>query len=505
MLLVKEIMVLLNNQLAIRFFIVACIGLLTACAGNKRLNHTLKFAPEQLQADFTVFRNILEESHPSLYWYTTKDSLNQYFDNGYAQLRDSMTEVEFRKILNYTISKINCGHTTTSYSKHFKRHLDTSQQKQFPLSIKLLKDTAVIYANLLSNDTVLQRGTVITTINSKPIAYYRDSLIQFIASDGYNISHKYQTLSNRNAFGSWYKNVFGLTDSFRIDYLDTLWNKHTTTIPVYDPKKDSTYKKRKLPTLSAKERKALKLKPLNHLEIDTLGKSALLTMNTFVGGHRIGHFIKSAFRTLRKQNIEHLIIDVRNNGGGDVKYSTLLSKYIATSQFKLADSLYAVNKRSKYGKYILNHSANRLFMTIISRRHKDGHYHFGYYERHYFLPKRKNHFDGKVYVLTGGNSFSATTLFMNSITEEKNVLVLGEETGGGSYGNTAWLIPTATLPITKLRFRLPKFRLVGNVNFPKTGRGIFPDIEVVPTVESIRKGRDLKLDYVRRLIYGANW
>ena len=56
-----------------------------------------------------------------------------------------------------------------------------------------------------------------------------------------------------------------------------------------------------------------------------------------------------------------------------------------------------------------------IFSTVYSfhflpGKKKDGYYHFRYFERHYFKPKKKNHFDGQVYILTGGNSFSATTL-----------------------------------------------------------------------------------------------
>jgi C-terminal processing protease CtpA/Prc len=136
----------------------------------------------------------------------------------------------------------------------------------------------------------------------------------------------------------------------------------------------------------------------------------------------------------------------------------------------------------------------------MTRKKEDGNYHFRYFEKHFFKPKRRNHFDGTVYILTGGNSFSATTLFIQKIKSQPNVIVVGEETGGGSYGNTAWLIPDVTLPYTKVKFRLPLFRLVIDKNLPKNGRGILPDIEVRPTVNDIKRGADFKLEKVLELI-----
>ena len=76
------------------------------------------------------------------------------------------------------------------------------------------------------------------------------------------------------------------------------------------------------------------------------------------------------------------------------------------------------------------------------------------------MPVKKNHFDGHLYVLTGGNTFSAATLFAKTVRDQENVTIVGEETGGGAYGNTAWLIPEVVLPRTKVRFRLPLFRLL---------------------------------------------
>jgi hypothetical protein len=78
--------------------------------------------------------------------------------------------------------------------------------------------------------------------------------------------------------------------------------------------------------------------------------------------------------------------------------------------------------------------------------------------------------------------------------------VVGEETGGGAYGNSAWLLPNVTLPETGIRFRLPLFRLVIDKNIPKNGRGIQPEAEAKPTVDAIRRNADFKLEKAMELI-----
>jgi C-terminal processing protease CtpA/Prc len=103
-------------------------------------------------------------------------------------------------------------------------------------------------------------------------------------------------------------------------------------------------------------------------------------------------------------------------------------------------------------------------------------------------------------VLTGPNSFSAASIFARSVKGQSNVTLIGEETGGGNYGNTAWFIPNVTLPETGVRFRLPKFRLVMNKDTEKNGRGVMPDIYVHSTREAVIQNRDLKVEKVRDLI-----
>ncbi len=486
-------------------FFFAILSFCFSCkTGKEAFNPDKSYSPEQLKQDYRLFRNILEDCHPSLYWYTTKDSLNYYFDHGYAQLNHPMTLSQFRTLLSYTISKINCGHTSVRYSVEYNKYLDTAKLKLFPISVKLWNDTMVVTGNISRKDSVLKRGVVIKSINGMTQPQMRDSLFNYLVTDGYSITGKYQSLSSDFSFGSWYKNIYGLPDTLNIHYIDNAGEEKEIIIPVYDPKTDTIkYERRQIARENREEKKRLRrfaVSVYRNLQVDTVGSTAFMTVNTFTRGYHLRRFFRNSFRIIDEKHIKSLVIDVRSNGGGDATNSTLLTSYLINKKFKLADSLYAVNRHSEYDKYIEKSFLYRMLMLLVTSKKSDGKYHFGYFERHYFNPKKAHHFEGQAYILIGGNSFSATTLFAGAVKGQKNITLIGEETGGGYYGNTAWMIPEVTLPITRIRFRLPKFRLVVNKKYVKNGRGVMPDIVVIPTTAAIKNGIDFKAQKAREII-----
>lgn len=487
--------------------ILGCSILFAACGVNRSsFSPVKKYAPEQLQRDYDLYRDILERHHPSLYWFTPKDSMDYYFEYGRKQLNDSLTEPAFRKILSYVTARINCGHTSIRSSKAWSKYSDTVRVgKMFPLSMKLWNDTMLVTANLNRKDSILRRGTQVTRLNGKTVPELTDTLFRYISTDGYNRTHKYQTLSNRGYFGALYTLLYGPSEKYELEYTDSTGITRQVTIPAYNPAADTAGRlalrpPAKIPRPSRRERKRQAISTIRLLKIDTVNHSAMMTLSTFSRGYGLRKFFRQSFRALRDNRITHLIVDVRGNGGGNVNTSTLLTKYITDKPFKLADSLYAIRKQSPYYRYIQNHHWNKLFISFFTHKQKDGYYHFGYFERHYFKPKQQHHFNGKTYIVTGGNSFSATTLFASALLKQENVLVVGEETGGGAYGNTAWLIPDVTLPETGVRFRLPLFRLVIDKEAIQNGRGVQPEIMSFPSIEAIRRNADFKIETVMELI-----
>lgn len=488
-----------NNSFKQLIFLPIVLVFVCACTGSKKaFDPATKYSVVQLQEDYKLFRNILQERHPSLYWYRSKVEIDKAFDEGYTSIKDSLTEPQFRQVLSRAIAAIGCGHSSVRASRKYTKYVDTLKARTiFPLYFKTWNDTVVVVYNLVRKDSLLTRGAIVNSIAGKPVAYLLDSLRMYLPADGNNIVAKDQRLSTGTQLGAIYTWLNGWPKNFTIGFKDSLGMQHLQSIKPYKPPIDSTKKQQQAKkNIKRKER----LLEERSLIIDSSKNFAIMELNSFSEKLALHSFFRKSFRQLNRSKIPALIVDLRSNGGGRINNSNKFLKYLADKPFKLADSLYAITRKSKYSRFIQNDWSAKWFMHFVTKRKNDGNYHFSWYERHYFKPKKKRLYNGTVYLLTGGSSFSATTLVVGTLREQANVIVLGEPTGGAAYGNSALLIPNVTLPNSKIRFRLPLFRLVANSRVPKDGQGVLPEVWVTPTVEAIRQGLDYKMEKAKELI-----
>ncbi len=484
------------------FFSAAFIILLftSGCSVSKKYSPHKKYPKHQLQEDYSLLRTILEKKHPSLYWYTPIDSMNYYFDERYKAINDSMTELQFGwKILAPLISKIKCGHTTFSMSKGWQNYIQNKRIPSFPIYVRAWPDTMVAVFNLNKNDT-LKKGTIITSINGIESPDLFKRMFAYMAKDGFAESVNYSRLSLN--FPYFHRNIFGLYKNYNVEYLDSSGNKERKKLAYFNPVPDSFAKNKRPPVARQKSNltKPGRLSRRRSLQIDSVTETGLMKINSFSKGH-LYNFFKRSFKQIKKLNIKNVIIDVRNNGGGDINNYVSLTRYIRNSNFRVADTAVSIAKNFKpYSKYIRANFFDRPGLFFLTKKGKDNRYHFRFWERRVNKPNRKYHFDGNVYVLTNGLTFSASSLFCNAVKGQQNVTIVGEETGGGWHGNSGIIIPDIVLPHTRLRIRLPFFRLVQFEHVAKNGKGVLPDIEVQPTVYDVRNNVDRKMEVVKELI-----
>ena len=493
-----------------RFYNIFCVlllsALVTGCSTAKYSPYK-KFPAASLQKDYKLLQDILERNHPSLYWYTPKDSMDMYFDIYYAQIKDSMSEGTFAwKILAPLIQKIHCGHTSLQYSKNYTRWAKGKKFASFPLFFRAWADTLAVTGSYNRNDSVFKWGTVVKAIDGRSSGEMIDNIFNYLPTDGYAENINYERLSR--AFPRYHNYIYGLRNKYAITYSDsTTGADRIDSIPLWQVLRDTSKAKDKVvkDKKPPKEKipRSVRQERYRSLRIDSTGTYAVMTLNSFTKGN-IRTFFRQSFKELHHKRINHLIIDLRANGGGRVNLSTLLTKYISREPFRLADTVQRPTKfLGNYTRYIHNGFFQNVAMFFSTKKKADGNYHIGRMERKVYTPKSNNHYGGNVYVLINGATFSASTVFCNAIQGQENIMIVGEESGGGAYGNNGILIPNLKLPLTKLQVRLPLFRLVQYNHPTAKGKGIVPDLLLPPSYEALLQRRDSKLERVVQMIMSA--
>ncbi|HMO34268.1 MAG TPA: S41 family peptidase [Lacibacter sp.] len=487
-------------------FLLPLLLLLASCASTGRMAFTPdhNYKPEQLQEDLQVVETVLRNNHPSLYWYATPDEVDASFARARELCRQPMDETAFRNLLNETVGVLRCGHTSLRHSRQYNRATAGRRLSGFPLSLKVLNDSLLaVTGNLYRRDSLLRNGTQVTAINNRSARTLIDTLSRLIPTDGYARTFSYQNLSNN--FIRAYNSRFPGDSSYTIRFVDARGVEREVERRAYLPGSDTgrgvATGRPAVPATAPLTPRQLKLRSVRSFEADSLGRFATLRLHTFTGDLRRS-YLRKRFRKLKRQPVPNLVLDLRNNGGGLIQSSLLLTRLIRQEPFRFTDSIVTHRRRIESAAPVTKRFFTNLGMAVLSKKINDSLYGFRYFCRRTYQPHRLG-YRGQVWILTGGYSFSATTLFLANVKGQSNVTLVGEETGGGYYGNNGVFIPDVILPNTRLRLRLPLYRIVINRRHPFDGRGVLPDVEVKPTAETIRRNVDPKFSKAVELMKGG--
>src|SRR5215831_17814220 len=165
---------------------------------------TKKFEPKQLQEDFQILRQALEESQSGLYRYTKKTELDQVFDRAEKSLDRPMDFYEFYRLMMPTIAAIKCGHTTLDLPPEVRE--DIEQLPRFPFDVKILDSNAYIFRDYAKGGALA--GREIQSINGFPATSIISRMLAAVSKDGDIQSSRQREVSN--FFGEQLITLLGL-------------------------------------------------------------------------------------------------------------------------------------------------------------------------------------------------------------------------------------------------------------------------------------------------------
>jgi C-terminal processing protease CtpA/Prc len=199
-------------------------------------------------------------------------------------------------------------------------------------------------------------------------------------------------------------------------------------------------------------------RPLEFQFLDS-ESAALLTIASFQQESDYESFLAQAFKRLREARIRTLIIDLRNNGGGEDEYGAMLVSYLASEPFAYYRSLQAKSDHFAAARYAPDGFDASGFAKRLTRG-ADKMFYVGteFHPGLRMQQPQRDHFDGAVYVLINGLTGSAAVECSAIIHALGRGIFVGEETGGGYGHNSSGDSLDLVLPNSRLRVRIPVTR-----------------------------------------------
>ena len=212
--------------------------------------------------------------------------------------------------------------------------------------------------------------------------------------------------------------------------------------------------------------------------------------------------LESVIDSLAACNAENLIVDVRNNAGGDVKVlMKLLSCLTDTPMDRQKGGYDMVNNQGLIDvlKYSLNYSGDmEMFAEYEPQKGKEGFFLTDTIETcSVVMPDPEVNYGGRIYVLTNGHSYSAATLFPAVLVRNRRGVSVGRETGSGYHFMTALKFADIRLPNSLQTIRIPMVKLVFDSTVTgrtPEGRGLLPDYSLPLTRNEVMQGEDGQTD-----------
>ncbi len=239
-----------------------------------------------------------------------------------------------------------------------------------------------------------------------------------------------------------------------------------------------------------------------------------MTVNTFaLGGPKSeGHknyaaFLDSVFNDLKHRNIQNLIVDIRENGGGNDPNDLLLYSYLTGRNFRENRSAFTLFQSVPFKKCYVEEETDEIkdLEETLREEHsiqKDGKFYQNETFNAFWAPK-PNAFTGKVYLLISPFVASAGSLFASMVKSDEGTVVIGQEALGGYYGHTGHISVTYQLPNTELQLSFSIVDLdqdVQKLPDQSYGDGVKPDFTVGQTIEEYLQSSDRVLEFALKQI-----
>ncbi|MBC7628086.1 S41 family peptidase [Ferruginibacter sp.] len=480
-----------------------------------------KLTLAQQQEDFKIFKISMQEMHAGVYWFITPERLNMLYDSVYATLKDQEDVEQFYLKVRFCMAALHHGHDGVEWTNrhpglNYKMNAMPADRKHLPFIMEYLGDRLYILNNCSNNKKII-KGSEIVSINGKTIASLNKQMLQYIFANGRNTTFKYKMLGFYFQFHYLYKVLYPTETSYRLGI-----------IPYKSKIKIQVVANAELPQTIADRYKQQTDKLINNW--DTLFSYKVLDKAKGIGYCKMETFstqrfdtdsiklvkvLKKMFVQIKADDIKSLVVDVRNNEGGDDSWQTAISYFRGIEENKNGGLAYLQSDKFTYIQCVIQNDGNRQLLQVFKDspyalidKTPEGRFKLKpEYTEHdtRAKPLMHNAFNGNVYLLQNGLTFSAGFAFAGMLKDKIKksngfIKVIGEDNGDDSdagVGSGGWGVELL-LPNSKVKLNIP---ITGSGEKAYTIPPVhFLDYKVIPTIADKLNGVDTELEFTKKII-----
>jgi hypothetical protein len=446
----------------------------------------VKFAPEKLRADFLIARQALEEGHCGIYRYTSKEQLDRVFDRAEKSLTRPMSQLEFYRVLAPVVAAIKCGHTDVALP--WEATKTGPANGVLPLEVRVLDGKPYVWRDLSGRSASLA-GMEIRSINGVSASKIVEKMLAAASGDGDIQTVRMRRISGWK-FSSKLSALVGLSGPFDVALWDSKEKREVKVVlkgadlsRLHEAAR-ATFPQDKGPDTAGE---------FTFLDEGTIAVMKVHEFEGFADKERkktLPEFFQESFEAMNRKGTKTLILDLRSNGGGADEFGKLLLSYLFDKPFTYYDELVINAREFSFQKYT---ELPKIPAEAVERQ-PNGKYRVVNHPNLGMQKPSQPTFAGKVFILMNGGSFSTTAEFLSLAHYHRRATFVGEESGGGYYGNSSGVVPALTLPNTKLIVYVPlvTYHLAVS-DYKAAAHGVFPDYPISYTIEEMLAEKDKEL------------
>lgn len=426
--------------------------------------------PEKLKEDLDFLFKTIEQVHPNMYAYTSKEEFEPMRHELYRQIKRPMSQLDFYKLLAPVVASLKDGHTfALPFVEQYKEHLARGGQP-LPLAFRVDEGELVITDNYGQGEL--------------PVSSTVLKLAQQDASDFvHGVSRRFPAHGrDRNP---------GILERAELVPL-ILWIEYgpVNSLPIKIRTPAGQVRNHTVCSMPGNEMQAkIVQKKGNTYRLLKEKETGLIELNDWNDDPgEFDGFLRTTFDQLREDSVRNMVVDLRQNPGGDARRVKALMDYLTDQPYKLFEqrkvklSAQCRFYREEVGRSVYKKRIGSVVALDPPPVQPS---------------KKESPFRGQVFVLIGARSTSASTAFAAAVQYYGIGTLVGDETGdtrrifGGCF--------PVILPHSRLRIHVSTECLIMAGGSYDSGP-LRPDYVVRQNAADATKGVDTVLQFTLNLI-----